>query len=189
WGPGRHLSRLRLETLGEDDSLLLLSSRLELARPSGGRSPLGKREMQDLVARSSGIPRHLEALLEGALGHGAYFPGSRVPSTLFEPLMARLDRLGTAKDLARAAALFPDRFSDTELRRLRLLDPTRLEHEIERLLDGRIWSVIRDRPDSRTGDRTYGFLDPLLRETALASWLPDDRAELERRVDGVRGKA
>jgi class 3 adenylate cyclase len=173
WGSARNRTHLRLDPLDP-------ARCLELLDPLDG--PIDDDARQALVERAGGIPLYLEELVRAARGETPLFPGSEVPSSLFDGLAARLDRLGTARELARIAALFPGDFSESELRRLRLFDPTRLEHEVGRLLDGRAWVTVRDGP----GDRVHRFAHPLLREVALASLPMDERTELATRIETVR---
>lgn len=181
WASARNLTHLRLDPLDAARSLELLDQ-LDPPGPTLEAHPLEDRARQALVERSGGVPFYLRELVRAARGETACFPGSEVPGTLFDGLAARLDRMGTARELARIAALFPGDFSDSALRRLRLFDPTRLEHEIGRLLDGRVWLPVRDGP----GDRVHRFAHPLLREVALASLPSDDRARLEARIETIR---
>ena len=102
WVGRPHVTLLTLNRLGPREVMALID------RMAGNR-PLASNIRQDIVERADGIPLFVEemtkALLE-AEGEGAAAraiasipsSGLAVPATLHASLMARLDRLGSAKE-------------------------------------------------------------------------------------------
>ena len=66
--------------------------------------------IQEIVARSDGVPLFVEELTKAVLDLRSIGPGA-VPLTLQDSLMARLDRLGRAKDFAQIASVIGRQFS------------------------------------------------------------------------------
>ena len=60
--------------------------------------------VEEIVARSDGVPLYVEELTKAVLDTRGT-PASRVPLTLQDSLMARLDRLGEAKEIALVASV------------------------------------------------------------------------------------
>jgi predicted ATPase len=87
-----------------------------------GNQPLPASIRQDIIERTDGIPLFVEEITkavieaggEGALERAvASIPSSSVavPASLHASLMARLDRLGAAKEVAQIAAVIGREFS------------------------------------------------------------------------------
>src|SRR5260370_3747648 len=58
-----------------------------------------------LVERSGGVPLFAEELAHSAIESGIDSAAHQIPATLQDSLMARLDRLGAAKEVAHVAAV------------------------------------------------------------------------------------
>ena len=66
--------------------------------------------IREITSRSDGVPLYVEELTKAVLALQS--PGSgAVPLTLQDSLMARLDRLGGAKDIAQTASVIGRQFS------------------------------------------------------------------------------
>jgi class 3 adenylate cyclase len=110
-----------------------------------GNKSLPANIRQDIIERTDGIPLFveemtkavLEAESEGAAEHAVATvpqPARAVPASLHASLMARLDRLGTAKEVAQIGAAIGREFSDAVLAVVSDKSPA----ELERALDGLI---------------------------------------------------
>ena len=66
--------------------------------------------IQEIVTRSDGVPLFAEELTKAVLDLRS-LGASAVPLTLQDSLMARLDRLGRAKDIAQIASVIGRQFS------------------------------------------------------------------------------
>src|SRR5262249_62162181 len=82
----------------------------EMVRTLGG-SALGAEMVETLVARADGVPLYIEELTKAVLEPGAARTVEAIPATLADSLMARLDRLSTAKEVAQRAAVLGREFS------------------------------------------------------------------------------
>src|SRR3984893_11565503 len=65
-----------------------------------------------VVERTGGVPLFVEELTRAVLESGnAKLTGGEIPATLHDSLMARLDRLGPAKEVAQVGAVIGSEFS------------------------------------------------------------------------------
>jgi class 3 adenylate cyclase len=115
WIARPHVSALTLNRLGELEIAQLIN------RLSGNK-PLPESIKQEIIERTDGVPLFAEemtkAVLEAA-GEGAIeravgavpSPAVAVPASLHASLMARLDRLGSAKEVAQVGAVIGREFS------------------------------------------------------------------------------
>ena len=115
WIGRPHVTALTLNRLGEREIAEMVDSFV-------GNEPLPESVRQDVIERTDGIPLFVEemtkAVLEAAGEYAAErtaaaIPPSsiRVPASLHASLMARLDRLGPAKEVAQIAAAIGRDFS------------------------------------------------------------------------------
>jgi class 3 adenylate cyclase/ABC-type lipoprotein export system ATPase subunit len=81
-----------------------------LIRQVANRTQIDEALVQEIVARSDGVPLFAQELTRAVMDLRSVGPGA-VPLTLQDSLMARLDRLGRAKDVAQVASVFGRQFS------------------------------------------------------------------------------
>src|SRR5215467_10638185 len=99
-------------------------------------APLGKDVIDGVAERTNGVPLYVEELTRAVLERSDATPDARaIPETLQDSLMARLDRLGTAKEVAQLAAIIGKDFSYELLRAISPLEETRLTGSLNRLVD------------------------------------------------------
>ena len=116
-----------------------------------------------IALRSDGVPLFAEELMHG-ISDGK-ITGAEIPDTLVDLLTARLDRLGTAKEVVQVASLLGRQFS-AELLAAVLPDVPHLDDVLGELIDGRF--VAR----RGVGDRSiYLFRHALLQDAAQESML------------------
>ncbi len=135
-----------------------------------------------IVARADGNPLFIEEVtrvfLDAADKESHYESGTsgfRVPATLRDSLMARLDKLGPEKELAQVAAVFGRSFDRAGLSAILGWDELEIDQALESLLAaGLIFRVIRD-PSS-----DYRFKHALVRDVAYLSLPKPRRRELHK---------
>src|ERR1700751_2291962 len=115
WGGQPHVTSLTLNRLGEREAAAII------ARLAGNKA-LPADVLAEIVERTDGIPLFveemtkavLEAESEGAarrMAAAVPSPALAVPASLHASLMARLDRLGSAKEVAQIGAAIGREFS------------------------------------------------------------------------------
>ena len=103
-----------------------------------------------------------------------------IPATLQDSLMARLDRLVTAKAVAQYAAVIGRQFSYELLQRVSQLDKVMLQHELGRLVEAEIVYQRGVQPQA-----TYTFKHALIQDAAYASLLKSTRQLYHQRIAQV----
>lgn len=131
-------------------------------------------EVADRVAmRSDGVPLFLEELVAAAAGEEEM----TLPTSLQSSLLARLDRLGRARDLAQIASVLGRSFPAQLLAEVANTPPIQMAEAIRQLTAAGIL-------ESRTsieGPR-YQFRHALIRDAAYESLLKGRRTQIHRRV-------
>ncbi len=133
-----------------------------------------------LVARADGVPLYLEELTKAVTEPGAARGVEAIPATLADSLMARLDRLSTAKEVAQRAAVLGREFGYPLLAAMAVLDEAALRHGLARLVDAEILFARGEPPAA-----TYTFKHALIEEMAYQSLLKRTRQQLHARVAQV----
>lgn len=145
-------------------------------------SELTELQRAQIALRSDGVPLFAEELMHSIADGkitGAEFTGAEIPDTLVDLLTARLDRLGTAKEVVQVASLLGRQFS-AELLAAVLPDVPRLDEVLGELIDGRF--VAR----RGVGDRSiYLFRHALLQDAAQESMLRRRRQAEHLRIAQV----
>jgi len=143
---------------------------------------------QDIIERTDGIPLFVEeltkAVLEAESDSGARqiaaavpSPALAVPSSLHASLMARLDRLGRAKEVAQIGAAIGREFSHALLEEVAGKPEAELASALERLIAAGLLFRQGVPPHA-----TYLFKHALVLETAYSSLLRGARRELHGRI-------
>ena len=153
-----------------------------------GNKPLPEDIIREIVARTDGVPLFVEELTNAAIetwtGDAARevvaaVPSSAqaVPATLHASLMARLDRLGSAKGVARLAAAIGREFSYELLFAVAGLTESELTAALDRLTGAGL--LFREGTPPHA---TYLFKHALVRDAAYGLLLRDARKELHARI-------
>ena len=110
WTGQRRVTNLVLNRLGEHEADEIV------ARIAGNR-PLPPGLRAQIVKRTDGIPLFVEEMTKAVLEAQSEvaLPALMVPGSLHGSLMARLDRLGSAKEVAQIGAAIGREFSDAPL--------------------------------------------------------------------------
>ncbi len=140
----------------------------------------------DIIARSDGIPLFVEemtkALLESdgdARGAAAAVPAAAlaVPASLHASLLARLDRLGAAKDVAQIGAAIGREFSHALLAAVARKPEMELESMLDRLMTAGLLFRQGVPPQA-----TYLFKHALVQDAAYGTLLREPRRALHARI-------
>ena len=155
---------------------------------TGGRK-LPAEVMAQIVAKTDGVPLFVEELTKNVLESGLLIEdGERyrldgpllplaIPSTLQDSLMARLDRLGTAKEIAQIGAAIGREFNYALLNAVVGRDEASLRAALTQLEDAELLFCTGTPPDAR-----YSFKHALVQDTAYESLLKSRRQLLHQRI-------
>lgn len=137
-----------------------------------------------LIARSDGVPLFVEELTRSvADGYDAAGIGAggavSVPASLQDSLMARLDRLGPAKETAQVAAIIGRTFSLDLLSAVSRRSPEAIADDVARLLGAQL--IYRAAAANDTGP-AYEFGHDLIRESAQNSIVREVRRRINRTI-------
>jgi class 3 adenylate cyclase/predicted ATPase len=142
------------------------------------RIALADETVATVVERTGGVPLFVEELTRAVLESGeAKLIGREIPATLHDSLMARLDRLGPAKEVIQIGAVIGSEFSYELLRAVHPLGEAELQAALRRLADTELLYVRGIAPDA-----TYQFKHALIRDAAYEALLKSRRKELHQRV-------
>jgi class 3 adenylate cyclase/predicted ATPase len=184
WIGRPHVTALTVNRLGEREIAAMIVG-------VTGNKPLPSSIRQDIIKRSDGIPLFIEeitkAVLEarGAEAAGRAIaaipsPSVAVPATIHASLMARLDRLGSAKDVAQIGSVIGREFSYALLREV--------VSEPEAILSSALVRLVAAGLLFRQGvppHATYLFNHALVQDAAYQSLLKSRRQLHHARVADV----
>lgn len=145
--------------------------------------------VQQVVAKTDGIPLFVEELTKTVLESGRLreapghyiltgsLPTLAIPATLQDSLMARLDRLVTAKGIAQLGATIGRQFSYGLLHAISQLDEVTLQRELKRLVDHEILYQQGLPPHAE-----YIFKHALIQEAAYHTLIRSTRQQYHQRI-------
>jgi predicted ATPase len=143
---------------------------------------------QNIIERTDGIPLFVEEMTKAVLeaesegearrtGAAIPAPAPAVPATLQASLMARLDRLGPAKEIAQIGAAIGREFSHSVLASV----ARKPEADLASALDRLIQSGLRFRQGA-SPHATYLFKHALVQDAAYGTLLRGSRQQLHGRI-------
>jgi class 3 adenylate cyclase/predicted ATPase len=153
---------------------------------------LPKEVLQQIIAKTDGVPLFVEEITKSLLesgqlkaidGHYEFtgaFSTFAIPATLQDSLMARLDRLVTAKAVAQYAAVIGRQFAYDLLSTVSQLDEATLQRELRRLVDAELVYQRGVPPQA-----TYTFKHALIQDAAYASLLKSTRQHYHQQIAQV----
>jgi class 3 adenylate cyclase/ABC-type lipoprotein export system ATPase subunit len=147
-----------------------------LIRNVANRMKMDDSLIREIVARSDGVPLFVEELTKAVLDLGSLGPGA-VPLTLQDSLMARLDRLGRAKDIAQIASVIGRQFSYALLEAIAGASDGELRSALDRLRESGL--IFEAGADTET---SYSFNHSLVQEAAYESLPRSRRLSLHRQI-------
>ena len=157
-----------------------------------GEETLPPEVFQQIIDKTDGVPLFVEEITKAVLESGALqdvdgpyvmtgtLSSFTVPATLHDSLMARLDRLVTAKAVAQYAAVIGRQFAYALRQAVSHLDEATLQRELGRLVEAEIVCQRGVPPQS-----TYVFKHALIQDAAYASLLKSTRQHYHQRIAQV----
>jgi class 3 adenylate cyclase/predicted ATPase len=141
------------------------------------RHALRREVVDNVTARTGGVPLFVEEVTRLLLERGEKGGIHVIPPSLQQSLMARLDRLGPAREVAQVGAVIGRGFSYGLLRTLAGMADAALQAALEQLAEADILLVQGLPPDS-----DYRFKHALIQDAAYENLLKSRRQVLHRRV-------
>ena len=181
WAGRSHVTSLALNRLGEREAATIIASLV-------GNKELPADLMAEIVERTDGIPLFVEEMTKAVLeaeseGQGretaAAIPYSAlaVPPSLHASLMARLDRLGPAKEVAQIGAAIGREFSHPLLASVAGKPEAELQSTLDRLVEAGLLFRQGVPPHA-----TYLFKHALVQDAAYGTLLREPRRVLHARI-------
>jgi predicted ATPase len=170
WGMRSHHAMIALAPLDRQQVGHMVG---ELA----ARQALSKEVVDSVSERTGGVPLFVEEVTRLLLERGEHGGIQAIPPTLQQSLMARLDRLGPAREIAQVGSVIGRGFSYGLLRALTGVADQALQAALEQLAEADILLVQGFPPDS-----DYRFKHALIQDAAYENLLKSRRQVLHRRV-------
>ncbi len=185
WIAGPRVTRMELGGLDRAGAESLV------AQSIGGKS-LPPEVVDQILRRADGVPLFIEettrAIVDSHVFHDAGsryelkepLPATLVPVTLQDALMARLDRLETAKPIVQLGAVIGREFAYELLRAASEEDESTLQKQLDRAVSS---GLLQRRGVS--SDATFVFKHALIQDTAYQSLLRKTRQQHHQRIAGA----
>ena len=184
WIGRPHVTSLTINRMAERDVDAIIDG-------VAGNKPIPESVRKDIIERTDGIPLFveemtkavLEAESEGSAKHLAASvpsPAHAVPASLHASLMARLDRLGSAKDVAQIGAAIGREFSHALLAAVAGKPGADLGSALDRLIAAGLLFRQGVPPQA-----TYLFKHALVQDAAYGTLLREARRGLHARIAEV----
>jgi predicted ATPase len=182
WPTRSHLTPITLNRLERPQVETLI------IRLAGGKA-LPEDVVEHIVTKTDGVPLFVEELtktllesnlLQDKTDHYALtgpLSSVTIPSTLHDSLMARLDRLPAAREVAQLGAVLGREFAYDMLQALTTQEAAVLQERLAQLVDAELLYQ-RGRPPRAT----YIFKHALVQDAAYASLLKSKRQQVHRQV-------
>ena len=185
WTGQAHVTTLTMSRLGRRQGADLV------ARVTGDK-PLPAEIVEQIVARTDGVPLFVEELTKTVLESGLLtdagdhyelsgpLPPLAIPTTLHDSLMARLDRLAPVKEVAQIGAVIGREFSHELLAAVSPLSANQLGDALDQLVSSELVFRRGTPPEA-----TYSFKHALVQDAAYQSLLKSKRQQLHARIAEV----
>ena len=182
WPIYAHVTCVTLARLGREDASLLVE------RVVGGKT-LPAEVMSQILSQTDGIPLFIEELTKTLLesqilreGPDKYemigpYPSQAIPTTLQGSLLARLDRLGPAKEVAQIGAVIGREFTHELLSAVYPSSEDRLQGALSELIASEL--VFRR---GTPANAVYSFKHALVQDAAYGTLLREQRRALHARI-------
>jgi class 3 adenylate cyclase/predicted ATPase len=182
WTGQPHVTALTLNRLGPREAGTMI-------RHIAGDMALPAEITAEIIERTDGMPLFVEEMTRAVLesgssgtelrGAASVIPSAAlaVPATLHASLMARLDRLGHAKEIAQIGSAIGREFSYSLIAAVARLSDERLQEALDRLTEAGL--VIRQ---GASTDASFLFKHALVQDAAHSTLLRDRRRDLHARI-------
>jgi class 3 adenylate cyclase/predicted ATPase len=174
WPTRAHLTQITLNRLRRRNAKKMIAQ-------VAAQRVLPRETVELLVERSGGVPLFVEELTQAVLeSDNPKLTGLEIPVTLHDSLMARLDRMGSAKEVAQLGAVIGGEFSYELLHAVHPIDEENLQRALRNLADAEMLYVRGSAPEA-----SYLFKHALIRDAAYETLLRSRRKELHSRIAEV----
>jgi predicted ATPase len=182
WTSQAHVTTLPMSRLGR-------RQRADLVARVTGEKPLPAEVVDEIVARTDGIPLFVEELTKTVLESGLLadagdrwelsgpLPQLAIPATLHDSLIARLDRLAAVKEVAQIGATIGREFSHELVAAVADRSGADLDAALNQLVASELVFRRGTPPEA-----TYSFKHALVQDAAYQSLLKSKRQELHARI-------
>ena len=181
WVEQSHVTSLTLNRLGEREAGAIIARLV-------GNKELPADVMAEIVERTDGIPLFVEEMTKAVLEAegesearrtvaAVPSPALAVPASLHASLMARLDRLGPAKELAQIGAAIGREFSHALLAAVERKPQAELGAALDRLIESGLLFRQGVPPQA-----TYLFKHALVQDAAYGTMLRSRRQQIHTRI-------
>jgi class 3 adenylate cyclase/tetratricopeptide (TPR) repeat protein len=182
WIGHAHVTALTMSRLGRRQGA-------DLVARVTGEKPLPSEIIEQIVARTDGVPLFVEELTKTVLESGLLadagdryellgpLPPLAIPTTLHDSLMARLDRLVPVKEVAQIGAVIGREFSHELLAAVASMSFDQLGSALEHLVSSELVFQRGTPPEA-----IYTFKHALIQDAAYQSLLKSKRQELHARI-------
>jgi class 3 adenylate cyclase/tetratricopeptide (TPR) repeat protein len=185
WTAAPHVTSLSLDRLSHRQAAAL-------AEQVTGGKPLPWKVLEQIVARTDGVPLFVEELTKTMLESGLLeeagdryvlhgpLPPLAIPASLQDSLMARLDRLAPVKELAQLAAALGRIFTHELLEAVSPLKDPALSTAVSQLIEAELLYQRGAPPNV-----VYDFKHALVQDAAYASMLRSRRQQLHLQIGTI----
>jgi predicted ATPase/class 3 adenylate cyclase len=185
WGSFTHVTTYTLNRLSRRQVVTMVQ------QLTGGRS-LPQEVLDQIIARTDGVPLFVEELTKTVLESGLLrddgehytlagpLPALVIPDTLQGALLARLDRLGSVKEVAQLGAALGREFSYEILAAVSPWPDAELQAALHQLVQAELVFCRGQPPEA-----AYLFKHALVQDAAYASLLKSTRQQLHQRIAQV----
>jgi class 3 adenylate cyclase/predicted ATPase len=181
WAGRSHVTSLALNRLGERETAAIIAHLV-------GNKELPADVMAEIVERTDGIPLFVEEMTKAVLeaesegearqtAAAVPSPALAVPASLHASLMARLDRLGPAKEVAQIGAVIGREFPHALIAAVARKGEPELRSALDRLIDAGLLFRQGVAPHA-----AYLFKHALVQDAAYGTLLREPRRALHARI-------
>jgi predicted ATPase/class 3 adenylate cyclase len=172
WTGYGHVTRSSLNRLGREAGAQIVRELMQ-------SESLSRAVLEQILIKTDGVPLFIEELTKSviearAARRNAPLQPAAIPATLHDSLMARLDRLGDAKEVAQIAACIGREFSLELLQAVSDIRDNELRTALTRLVEQQI---VFDR-----GNELFAFKHALVQDVAYESLLKHQRQSQHQRI-------
>ena len=175
WQPAPHIIQTTLNRLDQDHVTKMVAG-------IGGDTAIPPEVVEQIVAKTDGVPLFVEEMTRMVLeaaeaqGQGALSSLS-IPATLQDLLMARVDRLGTAKEIAQLGATIGRGFPYELIKMVSSIDEATLQAELDKLVAADALYQRGTLPEAQ-----YTFKQALIQDSAYQALLKSTRQNYHQQI-------
>lgn len=170
WPVRAHHAQITLNRLNDRQTL-------EIVAGVAARVGLNPEIVERVIKRTDGVPLFAEELTRLMLDSQRQSGAREIPATLQDSLTARLDRMGSAKEIAQLGSVIGREFSYALLAAVSPVAESELQSALKKLADAELIYVRGFPPEA-----TYQFKHALIQDAAYDALLKTKRRELHGRV-------